>query len=331
MAGGIFISYRRGDDPGNTGRLFDRMQEVFRPEQLFMDVDSIAPGLDFVAVLEEQVAKCDVLLAVIGRYWTDIRDETGARRLDNPRDFVRIEIESALNQSKRVIPVLVGAARMPDSDELPESMKPLARHNAVRLTHERFRADAHGLIKAVQQALDDVEVLRQAQAEATRQAKAAEERKREVEAANERAKAEREAEEKARQDREEARVTKIEELTNWDSIMGSRRAQDFRDHLARFPGGLCERMVRQKLAALAWAALGNAPSKDALNSYLQEFPEESEEVMARLKSLAEQGSRQPLKAQKVRLPLWNTLVTGALVLAAIVSGMVFIIILVALL
>jgi TIR domain len=108
MAGKIFINYRRGHDPGNTGRLFDRLQEAFQSEQLFMDVDNIAPGLDFVQVLEEQVGHCDVLIAVIGKGWLDVRDDTDARRLDSPKDFVRIEIESALKQHKRVIPVLVG-------------------------------------------------------------------------------------------------------------------------------------------------------------------------------------------------------------------------------
>ena len=91
MGGKVFINYRRGDDPGHTGRLFDRHQDAFEPDQLFMDVDSIAPGLDFVRVLEEQVAQCDVLLAVIGRGWIDARDGSGARRLEKPDDFVRIE------------------------------------------------------------------------------------------------------------------------------------------------------------------------------------------------------------------------------------------------
>jgi hypothetical protein len=162
MAGKIFINYRRGDDPGNTGRLFDRLQETFAPEQLFMDVDSIAPGLDFVRVLEEQVGQCDALLAVIGKGWIDARDDTGARRLDSPKDFVRIEIESALKQHKRVIPVLVGDSRMPRPEELPEVIQALAQRNAVRLTHERFRIDAQGLIKALQRALEEAEVLRQA-------------------------------------------------------------------------------------------------------------------------------------------------------------------------
>src|SRR5262245_28003345 len=175
-----------------------------------MDVDSIAPGLDFVRVLEEQVGQCDALLAVIGKGWIDARDDKGARRLDNPEDFVRIEIESALKQDKRVIPVLVGDTRMPRPEELPEAIRALARRNAVRLSHERFRADAQGLIKALQRALEEVE-LRQARAEAALQAQAQEERKRQEDAANARAQAQRETEEQARRD--QARLTAIAGLS----------------------------------------------------------------------------------------------------------------------
>jgi len=155
MAGSIFINYRRGDDAGNTGRLFDQLQDAFRREQLFMDVDSIAPGVDFVRELSEQVAKCEVLLAVIGKAWIDARDPTGRRRLESPNDFVRIEIESALKQGKPLIPVLVGGASMPSEDELPDSLKLLATRNAVRLTHERFHADVKGLVKTLLQALGE--------------------------------------------------------------------------------------------------------------------------------------------------------------------------------
>ncbi|MGB6503543.1 MAG: toll/interleukin-1 receptor domain-containing protein, partial [Xanthobacteraceae bacterium] len=160
MTGKIFINYRRGDDPGHTGRLFDRLQDVFPADQLFLDIDNIAPGLDFVRVLNEHVAECDVMLAVIGRTWIEARDAAGNRRLDDPDDFVRIEITSALNQGKRVIPVLVGDAPMPRSEDLPEALQPLARRNAVRLTYERFRADTQGLVKALQQSLDEIETAR---------------------------------------------------------------------------------------------------------------------------------------------------------------------------
>lgn len=219
MTGKIFINYRRGDDPGNAGRLFDRLQEAFAPEQLFMDVDSIAPGLDFVRVLEEQVGQCDALLAVIGKGWIDARDHTGVRRLDNPEDFVRIEIESALKQNKRVIPVLVGDTRMPRPEELPEAIRALAKRNAVRLTHERFRADAQGLIKALQRALEDVEALRQAHAEA--------ERKRQEDDANARAAAQRDAEEQARRDKEKARLTAIAGLPA-DQVSKAEEPRDLR-------------------------------------------------------------------------------------------------------
>jgi len=178
MSGKIFINYRRGDDPGNTGRLFDQLQDVFPRDRLFMDVDSIPPGRDFVRVLDEQVAQSDVLLAVIGKGWLDARDQHGVRRLDKPDDFVRIEIESALKRNKLVIPVLVHDARMPSADELPPAIRPLARRNAVRLTHERFKSDTEGLIKAIRQALYEASAPRSAQEEAARKAGAQARRRR---------------------------------------------------------------------------------------------------------------------------------------------------------
>ena len=99
MSGKIFINYRRGDDAGFTQALFGRLEQVFARDQLFMDVDSIEPGVDFVQVLNDQVAVCDVFLAVIGRTWLTARDDSGTRRLDSPKDFVRIEIEAALRQA----------------------------------------------------------------------------------------------------------------------------------------------------------------------------------------------------------------------------------------
>ena len=156
MSGKIFINYRRGDEPGFTQALLGRLEQAFPAERLFIDVDNIPPGEDFVRMLESQVAQCDAMLTVIGNNWLDATDERGGRRLDNPNDFVRIEIESALKQGKRVIPVLVHQARMPHPDELPEAIRPLSQRNAVRLTHERFRSDVQGLIKALQGAIDDV-------------------------------------------------------------------------------------------------------------------------------------------------------------------------------
>ena len=101
MAGKIFINYRRGDAPPAAQALLGRLEHAFLPEQLFMDVDSIKPGLDFVHVLNDQVAQCDVFISIIGKNWLDARDAHGVRRLDKPDDFVRIEIETALQQDKR--------------------------------------------------------------------------------------------------------------------------------------------------------------------------------------------------------------------------------------
>lgn len=164
MGGKIFVNYRRGDDPGFVQALFGQLEQNFSRDQLFIDVDHIAPGLDFVAVLDDQVAQCDVMLAMIGRGWLDAKDAAGQRRLDDADDFVRVEIASALRRGKRVIPVLVNEAAMPRATELPEELKPLARCNAVRLTHERFRADTLALIKGLKEALAHAEVARLAAA-----------------------------------------------------------------------------------------------------------------------------------------------------------------------
>jgi TIR domain len=222
MAGKIFINYRRGDDPAFAGRLFDWLQGAFPPEQLFLDVDNIAPGLDFVHVLNERVAECDVVLAVIGKGWIDARNAAGERRLDDPDDFVRIEIASALGQHKRVIPVLVGEAAMPGPDELPEVLQPLSRRNAVRLTHERFRSDTQGLIKALQKTLTEIDEGRLGEAEVKARKRAAEERRLLQEAAVARL-----AEEKRKQQAEaEARERAAEERRLFQEAEMARLAEE---------------------------------------------------------------------------------------------------------
>jgi uncharacterized protein YecT (DUF1311 family) len=153
MHGKIFISYRRGDDPGSAGRLLDVLKTTFKADQLFIDVDNIEPGLDFVQVIQERVAQSHVLLAVIGKNWCDARGVDGSRRLDDPADIVRVEIESALDQDKRVIPVLIGDIKMPAPEKLPESLRALTRRNAVQIRHERFRDDTARLTEALERAV----------------------------------------------------------------------------------------------------------------------------------------------------------------------------------
>lgn len=133
-----------------TGRLYDRLRAALPPDQLFMDVEGgIAAGADFVDVLRDEISKADVLLVVIGRQWLAIADESGKPRLENPKDFVRIEIQAAIEQQKHIIPVLVGGAAMPSSEQLPDELQPLSRRHAVRLTHERFQADSLAFVEAL--------------------------------------------------------------------------------------------------------------------------------------------------------------------------------------
>lgn len=149
----IFINYRRQDTEGYVGRLYDHLAKHFEREAIFMDVDSIPPGADFVKVLEDAVAGCDVFIAMIGPHWLNATDERGERRLDQWNDFVRIEIASALQQGKFIVPVLVGRARMPSPKDLPDDLQGLARRNAVELSHQHFGYDVEKLARAIMDAV----------------------------------------------------------------------------------------------------------------------------------------------------------------------------------
>lgn len=148
--GRIFLSYRREETRHLAGRLADRLAGRFGSAQVFMDVDTIEPGVDFGVAITQAVGACDVLVVMIGQSWLTITDRHGRRKLDNPDDFVVLEIRAALDRNVRVIPVLVDGAHMPGRDDLPAVLHGLARRNAVRLDHETFRSDAGHLITAVE-------------------------------------------------------------------------------------------------------------------------------------------------------------------------------------
>jgi len=146
---GIFISYRRGETAYPAGWLFDRLVQHFGAVQIFKDVDSIQLGDDFVEVITRAVGSCDVLLALVGDRWLTITDAQGQRRLDDPNDFVRLEIEAALTRNVRVIPILVDGASMPRADELPASLAQLERRQALELSPSRFDYDTSRLLKVL--------------------------------------------------------------------------------------------------------------------------------------------------------------------------------------
>jgi uncharacterized membrane protein YhaH (DUF805 family) len=154
--GRIFICYRRGDSQAAAGRLYDQLLQHFNRDQLFMDVDAIEPGVDFVKSLDEQVANCTAFIAVIGPGWLTARSNNRKLRLHNPSDYVRVEIESALKRDVRVIPVLVDGASMPRSSDLPPSLQELARRNAKEIAHHRFAADCDDLARHIKCAIEVV-------------------------------------------------------------------------------------------------------------------------------------------------------------------------------
>ena len=136
----VFLSYRRDDAADAADRIHDRLVAKYGADRLFMDVDNIPPGLDFRNVIDKAVGKCHVFLTVIGPGWLTTADRTGKLRLENPADFVRLEIEAALTRDIPVIPVLVGGTDVPRPDQLPESLQSLAFRNAI---HIRRNPDFH--------------------------------------------------------------------------------------------------------------------------------------------------------------------------------------------
>lgn len=153
MAGKIFISYRRDDSEGYAGRIYDRLGSHFGYDNIFMDVDMIEPGVDFVDVINDAIKTSDVVMILIGKRWMNAADSQGNRRLDKPEDFVRLEIASALRREIRVIPVLVGESNMPNPTKLPTDISALTRRNAIEITHARFNSDMNKLIRALESAI----------------------------------------------------------------------------------------------------------------------------------------------------------------------------------
>jgi len=141
----IFLSYRRDDSSGYAGRLFDNLAERFGRERVFMDIETLEPGMDFVAGIDRAIESCGAVIAMIGPSWIKAQDSEGRRRLDDPHDFIRLEITTALNRGVRVIPVLVHNASMPPEQELPEPLRPLRRLQACEISDNRWEFDVRRL------------------------------------------------------------------------------------------------------------------------------------------------------------------------------------------
>jgi TonB family protein len=155
----IFISYRREDAIAHVNALFTPLRNRFGEERVFKDTDNIAPGQDFTKVIQSQLKTCSVLLAVIGKHWLTARkSKSDVRRIDDPHDYLRVEIVTALrNESVLVIPLLVGEATMPTAEDLPEELVPLSYRNGFELRDSRWESDVTLLIRSIEKACGEPE------------------------------------------------------------------------------------------------------------------------------------------------------------------------------
>src|SRR5690348_6168688 len=224
LPGRIFMSYRREDTAYPAGWLYDRLAGHFARSQIFKDIDSIELGDDFFEAITTAVGSCDVLLVLIGDRWLTVTGQDGRRRLDNPDDFVRLELEAALARDVRVIPILVEGARMPRADELPASLSKLARRQALELSPSWFDVGTERLLRVLER------TIKEAQEQARRQVEEAAQRQAE-ETAHLRLPpwaAQLEAEEAARRQAEEAAQREAEEAAQREAEETARRQADRR-------------------------------------------------------------------------------------------------------
>ena len=145
----VFISYRRDDSAGYSGRLADALEKRLGKDTVFRDVEDIKPGEDFVKAIERNLQNASAFLVIMGKDWLTVKDNQGRHRLENPNDYVRIEIESALRLDGLIIPVLVEGAVMPKPEELPPSIAAIANRQAIEMTDSRWDEDIERLIETI--------------------------------------------------------------------------------------------------------------------------------------------------------------------------------------
>jgi hypothetical protein len=223
MSGGVFFCYRREESGFATRAIHDRVVQRLERENVFLDVDNIELGVDWFEFLSERVGACDALVAVVGRDWLSCRDSDNRRRIDDPDDFVRIEIEAALKRGVHVIPVLVDGASMPNVRDLPESLKGFARRQNIEISHIRFNVDVDRLTRAL------VSILEARQTRDAAEARKAEEERR---AQGSPAKAERVAREERERQEAAERATHVEEARQLAEAEAARLAEKQRSEEA---------------------------------------------------------------------------------------------------
>ena len=297
VPGRIFMSYRREDSAYPAGWLYDRLASHFGSDQVFKDIDSIELGDDFVEVITTAVGSCDVLLAVIGVQWLTITGQDGRRRLDNPADFVRLEIEAALARNVRVIPILVEGAWMPPADELPASLAKLTRRQALELSPSRFDADTRRLLRVLDRTI----------AEAQEQA---------------RQKAERAATQRRRVEELQGLIRERAAAQDWNAVVAASGELTALDPAAADPDGLAS-AAREQITRRQQAETGPIEAEQPEDDQLTELGELPREITSAqgLTAAGQAGAgpgEQPTPATGLRLA--GHAISRRLVVIAAVAG-----------
>ncbi len=151
----VFVSYRRGDTAPYAGRLYDTLAEAFGDPNVFMDIDTIDLGADYRQTIDRAIASCDVAIALIGRGWLSATDEDGRRRLDDPDDVLRLELERALARELVIVPACVQGAEVPGEEDLPPTLAPLARRQGIELRDTSWRDDVGRLLRRLERIAEE--------------------------------------------------------------------------------------------------------------------------------------------------------------------------------
>jgi WD40 repeat protein len=227
---GIFLSYRREDTTPYARLLKSELTGRFPDAPVFMDLDSIEPGVDFIEVIERAVGSCAVLVVLIGQRWVTLADEGGQRRLDDPDDFVRSEVHTALERGVRVIPVLVDGARPVRRQELPDELQKLARLNALELSAGRYQYDADRLFNVIEQVLGAIREREEAERKAAEETEEANRKAREAAERKAREAAERKAREAAERKARKAAERKARKAAERQTRVPSRLIRSLTGH-----------------------------------------------------------------------------------------------------
>jgi hypothetical protein len=270
MSKGIFINYRRDDSAGMAGRLFDSLSAHFGSDTVFIDVDQIPAGLNFVNFLEKQIASSEAMLVIVGPKWLSAVDEVGRPRLENANDFVRVELQAALEHDIPTIPILVEGAAMPRGDQLPAAIRDLALRQALEIRHATFRTDVARVIKGIEQlGIRGIEQL--GSSSGLTQKKDDQEEYQPREGEFEKSFIANFAQ--ARQSGSElAKLMEAIELRNVSLIDESPSIQGVEEHLKFFPIGQSRPLAFARLEYLFWDEIRGTSEPKLFSDYLRRFP-----------------------------------------------------------